>query len=67
VECPELCAAVSEGDVIEVDLSAGVIHHINATYLFPKFPDSLRKLLEVGGLAEYLKTEFRDGGKTLAH
>ena len=25
-------------------------------YSFPKFPDSMRKLLEVGGLAEYLKT-----------
>jgi 3-isopropylmalate/(R)-2-methylmalate dehydratase small subunit len=66
VECPELYDAVAEGDHIRIDLADGVIHHNNAKYLFPKFPDSVRKLLEVGGLAEYLKTEFRDGGKTPA-
>jgi 3-isopropylmalate/(R)-2-methylmalate dehydratase small subunit len=55
VECPELYSAVAEGDSVEIDLSAGKIHHNNATYVFPEFPDSMRKLLEVGGLAEYLK------------
>src|SRR5215469_2605727 len=55
VECPELCLAVNEGDVIEIDLAAGEIHYNNASYSFPKFPDSMRQLLEVGGLAEYLK------------
>jgi 3-isopropylmalate/(R)-2-methylmalate dehydratase small subunit len=54
VECPELYPAVAEGDQIEIDLAAGEIHHGGATYLFPKFPESMRKLLEVGGLAEYL-------------
>jgi hypothetical protein len=32
---------------------------IDVTYLFPKFPDSMRQLLEVGGLAEYLKAYLR--------
>jgi 3-isopropylmalate/(R)-2-methylmalate dehydratase small subunit len=67
VECAALYGAVSEGDHIQIDLGDGVIHHKNAEYLFPKFPDSMRKLLEVGGLAEYLKSEFRDGGKTPTH
>lgn len=56
VECPELYAAVEEGDEIRIDLEAGAIRHKDATFSFPKFPDSMRKLLEVGGLAEYLKT-----------
>ena len=60
VECPELYAAVGEGDSIQIDLAAGEIHHNSATYLFPKFPDSMRKLLEVGGLAEYLKAQLRN-------
>lgn len=55
VECAELHAAVTEGDSIQIDLAAGEIHHHGATYLFPRFPESMRKLLEVGGLAEYLK------------
>src|SRR5215467_2530379 len=59
VECPELCAAVAEGDQIRIDLTDGVIHHNNSKYLFPKFPDSVRQLLEVGGLAEYLKAKLQ--------
>ena len=55
VECPDLYAAVAEGDQIQIDLAAGEIHHNGATHSFPKFPDSMQRLLEVGGLAEYLK------------
>jgi 3-isopropylmalate dehydratase small subunit len=57
VECPELYAAVVEGDEIQIDLAAGEIHHAGATYLFPKFPDSMRTLLEAGGLAQYLRAQ----------
>ena len=57
VECPELYASVAEGDQIRIDLAGGKIHHYAATYVFPKFPDSMRELLEVGGLAEYLKAQ----------
>jgi 3-isopropylmalate dehydratase small subunit len=56
VECPDLYSAVAEGDEIEIDLAAGEIHHGSVTYRFPKFPDSMQKLLDAGGLAEYLKT-----------
>ena len=66
IECPELYPAVQESDLIQIDVSAGEIHHKDSKYLFPKFPDSMRKLLELGGLAEYLKALFRDGGKTPA-
>jgi len=43
--------------------ASGQIRHNNAAYHFPKFPDSMRQLLEAGGLAQYLKAQFRDGGK----
>jgi 3-isopropylmalate/(R)-2-methylmalate dehydratase small subunit len=66
VECPELCTAVAEGDRIEIDLAAGEIRHRDATYAFPKFPDSMTRLLEAGGLAEYLKRQFGDGAKTVS-
>jgi 3-isopropylmalate/(R)-2-methylmalate dehydratase small subunit len=59
VECAELYAAVVESDSIQIDLAGGVIRHNNAEYHFPKFPESMQKLLEVGGLAEYLKAQLR--------
>ena len=63
VECPELYPAVREGDEIQIDLAEGQIRHGVASYSFPKFPDSMRELLEVGGLAEYLKAFQARGGK----
>jgi 3-isopropylmalate dehydratase small subunit len=58
IECPELYERVSEGEEIEIDL-AGTIHHSRQKIAFPTFPDSVRELLELGGLAEYLKAQQR--------
>jgi 3-isopropylmalate dehydratase small subunit len=57
VECPEAYAAIREGDQLQIDLAAGEIRHEGRNYLFPRFPDSMRELLEVGGLAQYLKAQ----------
>ncbi len=58
VECPDLCSAVREGDRIRIDLEAGKIQLAEKQYEFPKMPESVRKILELGGLAEYLKTQL---------
>jgi 3-isopropylmalate/(R)-2-methylmalate dehydratase small subunit len=58
VECPALYEAVQEGDEIRIDLGTGNIDHAGKEYAFPKLPDSVRKILELGGLAEYLKTQL---------
>jgi 3-isopropylmalate/(R)-2-methylmalate dehydratase small subunit len=58
VECPDLYAAAQEGDHIRIDLEAGKIEHAGKTYPFPRMPESVRKILELGGLAEYLKTQL---------
>ena len=61
VECPELYPAVAEGDEIRIDLAAGSIAHKSHEYSFPKMPESVRKILELGGLAEYLKSQLSAG------
>lgn len=58
VECPELYDAVGEGDEIRIDLAAGKIQHAGKDFTFPQVPESVRKILELGGLAEYLKTQL---------
>src|ERR1700761_8762360 len=50
VECPELYAAVEEGDEIQIDLEAGQIRFGNEEFTFPKMPESVRQILELGGL-----------------
>jgi len=58
VECPELYAAVQEGDEIRIDLAGGKIVHGSDQYSFPVMAQSVRKILELGGLAEYLKSQM---------
>ena len=55
VESPELYAAVKEGEQISIDLAAGKIAHVGQEYSFPQIPPSVRKILELGGLSNYLK------------
>jgi 3-isopropylmalate/(R)-2-methylmalate dehydratase small subunit len=59
MESPELYAAAREGDSIRIDLEAGNIRLADKEYSFPKMPESVRKILELGGLAEYLKTQLQ--------
>ena len=60
VECPALYAAVQEGDEIRIDLEAGMIRGAGKEFAFPKMPDSVRKILELGGLAAYLKSQLEE-------
>jgi 3-isopropylmalate/(R)-2-methylmalate dehydratase small subunit len=58
VECAAIHSAVEDGDEIRIDLSGGVISHKEREYSFPRMPESVRRILELGGLAEYLKTQL---------
>lgn len=62
VECPELHAAVQEGDHVSIALARGRIAHQGSEYSFPQIPDSVRKILELGGLANYLKANLETSG-----
>jgi 3-isopropylmalate/(R)-2-methylmalate dehydratase small subunit len=61
-ECPEIYAAVEEGDDLDIDFAAATIHHKGRDYSFPKLPDSVQRILELGGLAAYLKTQLDASG-----
>lgn len=57
VESPECYEAVKEGDHIDINLAEGRIAHAGREYSFPQIPPSVRKILELGGLANYLKAK----------
>jgi len=60
VECPSLYEAVAEGDDIRIDLAAGTIHHAGSEHSFPQMPESVQRILRLGGLAEYLKAQLAE-------
>jgi 3-isopropylmalate/(R)-2-methylmalate dehydratase small subunit len=59
VECPALYSFVQEDDRIRIELSEGKLYHGEQEHSFPRMPDSVRQILESGGLAPYLKTQLQ--------
>jgi 3-isopropylmalate/(R)-2-methylmalate dehydratase small subunit len=58
VECPALYPVVQEGDQIRIELAEGKLYHRDKEYSFPKMPESVRQMFELGGLAPYLKAQL---------
>ena len=61
LESPEASAGISEGDEIEVDLDSGVIVNrtTGQTYRAQPIPPFMQKLVEAGGLIEYVKQQLK--------
>lgn len=59
VECPE-AGKISEGDILSIELEAGLIHNntTGETYPCSKLPPHILAIIEDGGLKERLKKQF---------
>ncbi len=66
VESPEAVAGIQTGDIVEVDLAAGVVR--NATrgsqWRIAPFPKEMQEIIAAGGLMEFVKEQIasRSGG-----
>lgn len=52
VECPAAAQEANAGDVLDVDLKAGVVKNVtqNKTYSFPPYPAEIQAIIGRGGL-----------------
>jgi 3-isopropylmalate/(R)-2-methylmalate dehydratase small subunit len=59
LEAPEAAEEIKEGDEIEVDLAAGEIKDLTTgqTYKEQPFPEFMQKIIDKGGLINYLKSK----------
>lgn len=69
LECPEAVQEIDEGDILEVDISAGTIskspaHHRGGTdsdekvrWVVAPFPEFMQKIIAAGGLMKYILTK----------
>lgn len=57
LESEEAAEKIEDGDEIEVDISTGEIRNItkNETYYANPIPEFMQKIIEAGGLVEYVK------------
>lgn len=60
LECPEAAARIETGDALEVDLDSGSIvnHTKNESYRAQAIPPFMQKLIEAGGLMEYVREQM---------
>jgi 3-isopropylmalate/(R)-2-methylmalate dehydratase small subunit len=54
VECPGAALAAEDGEPVWVDYAAGIVEVGAEVHRFPPYPESLRRVLESGGLIPYL-------------
>jgi 3-isopropylmalate dehydratase small subunit len=53
--CAEAVDAITDGEVIEVDLAAGEIRCSAGIFKFPGLPEQVIKIFDVGGLVAYTR------------
>jgi 3-isopropylmalate dehydratase small subunit len=54
--CPEAVAVLQSGDIVEIDLAAGLIRCEAGDFTFPPFAPSVQAIIADGGLIPHLKT-----------
>ncbi|MGA2226313.1 MAG: 3-isopropylmalate dehydratase small subunit [Syntrophobacteraceae bacterium] len=62
LECPEGAERIQSEDELEIDLNSGVIENRtrNETYRAQAIPPFMQKLIEAGGLIEYVREQMPD-------
>ena len=70
LECPEGVERIQTGDELEIDLDSGVIENRTRkeTYRAQPIPPFMQKLIEAGGLMEYVREQIsgRDANRMTA-
>jgi 3-isopropylmalate/(R)-2-methylmalate dehydratase small subunit len=61
LECPEAASALQEGDTVEIDLNKGLIMNLTrpGEYQATPFPSFMQKIIEQGGLINYVQDTVR--------
>lgn len=64
LECPEAAERIQTGDDLEINLDEGIIENRtrNETYRAQAIPPFMQKLIEAGGLMEYVREQMARQG-----
>ena len=62
LECPEAVADIRTGDRLRVDLEKGTVENLRSGSVMKAepFPESMRELIELGGLVPYVRSRLKD-------
>lgn len=62
-ESPEMAAALSDGDIIDLDIPANQVRLGSRTFSLPELPTFARQILGAGGIVPYVKLYGRFPGE----
>ncbi len=67
LECPEAVENIFQGDEVQVEIAAGLITNLskNQEYQAVAFPDFMQKLIQAGGLINYLREQAGEDNVSL--
>lgn len=59
VECPSAVNEINEGDLLEVDINAGIVKNVSSgkQYNATVYPSSIQNLINAGGLVNYVRMQ----------
>lgn len=59
IESPEAAASIRDGDRLRIDLAGGTIEDLTSkeTFKVPAYPEFMQKIMDAGGLIEYVKNK----------
>lgn len=60
IEAPQVAKFVMDGDTVEIDLEKNLIRVKNRSFPFRPFPADIFKILEAGGLINYIKAKLKN-------
>ncbi|TKJ40028.1 3-isopropylmalate dehydratase small subunit [candidate division LCP-89 bacterium B3_LCP] len=62
LECPQAVESTDDGDVLSIDLEKGEIENLTKGGVFTAspFPESIRRIIDVGGLEEYVRGRIKE-------
>jgi 3-isopropylmalate/(R)-2-methylmalate dehydratase small subunit len=63
LECPDAVLVIQDGDRLAIDLKTGEINNLTrpGKFLSTPFPESIRHIIELGGLEEYVRRRLAYG------
>lgn len=57
ITCPEIAPVVQTGDSLEIDLDTGHIRCAAGVFSFPPLPESVRHIVQAGGIIPWLQQQ----------
>jgi 3-isopropylmalate/(R)-2-methylmalate dehydratase small subunit len=61
IESPDAAAAAQDGEEVFVDVDAGTVHVGDETFAFAPYPESLRGIIDAGGLIPFVAAQMEAG------